>query len=64
MPLLLTTQLNTAIIYPMINNKLIEMQTYLNEAITAKLPFTYCSNVDGKLQAIMVFNPTLRVNYD
>jgi hypothetical protein len=48
----------------MINNELIEMQTYLNEAILAKLPFTYCSIVEGKLQPVMVFNPTLRVNYD
>jgi hypothetical protein len=48
----------------MINDKLIEMQKYLNEAILAKLPFTYCSIVDGKFQPVMVFNPTLRVNYD
>lgn len=48
----------------MINNKLIEMQTYLNEAIVTKLPFTYCKIVDGKFQAVMVFNPTMKVNYD
>ena len=42
----------------------IKMQDFLNEAITAKIPFTYCTIVEGKMKAVMVFNPTLRVNYD
>lgn len=42
----------------------IKMQDFLNEAIVNKIPFTYCSIVDGKMQAVMVFNPALRVNYD
>jgi hypothetical protein len=42
----------------------IKMQDFLNEAITSKLPFTYCSIVDGKMQPVMVFNPKLGVNYD
>ena len=45
-------------------NQYIRMQDFLNEAIVNKTPFTYCSIVDGRLQAIMVFNPTLRVDYD
>jgi hypothetical protein len=44
-------------------NQYIKMQDFLNEAIVNKIPFTYCSIVDGKLQAIMVFNPTLRIDY-
>jgi hypothetical protein len=42
----------------------IKMQDFLNEAIVNKIPFTYCSIVDGKLQAIMVFNPTMRLDYE
>ena len=42
----------------------IKMQDFLNEAITAKIPFTYCSIVEGKMQAIMVFNPTMRLDYE
>jgi hypothetical protein len=45
-------------------NQYIRMQDFLNEAILAKVPFTYCSIVDGRLQAVMVFNPALRVDYD
>jgi hypothetical protein len=45
-------------------NQYIKMQDFLNEAIVNKTPFTYCSVVDGKLKAVMVFNPTLRVDYD
>ena len=42
----------------------IKMQDFLNEAIVNKIPFTYCSIVDGKLQAIMLFNPTMRLDYE
>ena len=42
----------------------IKMQDFLNEAIVNKIPFTYCSIVEGKMQPIMVFNPTLRLDYE
>jgi hypothetical protein len=42
----------------------IKMQDFLTEAIVNKIPFTYCSNVDGKMQPIMVFNPTMRLDYE
>jgi hypothetical protein len=45
-------------------NQYIKMQDFITEAIVNKAPFTYCSIVDGKLKAVMVFNPTLKVNYD
>ena len=42
----------------------IKMQDFLNEAIVNKIPFTYCSIVEGKMQAVMVFNPTMRLDYE
>ena len=39
----------------------IKMQDFLNEAIVSKIPFTYCSVVDGKLKSVMVFNPIYKV---
>jgi hypothetical protein len=39
----------------------IKMQDFLNEAIVSKIPFTYCSVVDGELKAVMVFNPIYKV---
>jgi hypothetical protein len=42
----------------------IKMQDFLNEAIVNKIPFTYCTIVEGKMQAIMVFNPTMRLDYE
>ena len=42
----------------------IKMQDFLNEAIVNKIPFTYCSIAEGKMQAIMVFNPTMRLDYE
>ena len=42
----------------------IKMQDFLNEAIVSKIPFTYCTIVEGKMQAIMVFNPTMRLDYE
>ena len=42
----------------------IKMQDFLNEAIVNKIPFTYCSIVEGKMKPIMVFNPTLRLDYE
>ena len=42
----------------------IKMQDFLTEAIINKIPFTYCSIIDGRFVGVMVFNPTLRVDYD
>jgi hypothetical protein len=42
----------------------IKMQDFLNEAIINKTPFTYCAIIEGRMQAIVVYNPTMKVNYD
>jgi len=42
----------------------IKMQDFLNEAIVNKIPFTYCSIVNGKMQSVMVFNPIMRLDYE
>lgn len=40
------------------------MQEYINEAITARRPFTIIYFKDGKYQGLMVINPVMIIDYD